>query len=74
MQLVEELLAKLAELDRCPDTRAIVIAARGKAFCAGADIKELAEITSYAQVRCLPCAVCVLCNAAASALVLGSCD
>lgn len=43
--LMDELVASLAELDREKETRAIVIAGRGRAFAAGADISEMAGAT-----------------------------
>ncbi len=39
----EELAAILQGLSRDPGTRVVVIAAEGRGFCAGVDIKELAE-------------------------------
>lgn len=44
--LIAELCGHLENLDRDPAIRVIVLAGRGKAFCAGADVKEMKEETS----------------------------
>ncbi|PAV16911.1 enoyl- hydratase [Pyrrhoderma noxium] len=43
--LIEELLRALKTFDEASDIGAIVLTGRGKAFCAGADIKELRSLT-----------------------------
>lgn len=49
--LMRELVDKLKELDACPNTRATVVTGTGKAFAAGADIKEMHSRSDYATVR-----------------------
>jgi enoyl-CoA hydratase len=44
--LMDELVSTLEELDRDPETRAIVLGGNERAFAAGADIGELAETTA----------------------------
>src|SRR5262245_22661349 len=39
-----ELLAAFLGVSKSPDVRAVVLAGRGKAFCGGADVKELASL------------------------------
>lgn len=48
-QLINELNHALDELERDPDIGCIVLTGSGKAFAAGADIKEMAELT-YPQI------------------------
>ena len=48
-QLVHELMDALEAFDRADDIRAIVITGNEKAFAAGADIKEMAELSSAAM-------------------------
>ncbi|ACA15854.1 Enoyl-CoA hydratase/isomerase [Methylobacterium sp. 4-46] len=43
VQLVEDLTREFARLDREADTRAIVLTGAAPGFCAGSDLKELAE-------------------------------
>jgi enoyl-CoA hydratase/3-hydroxyacyl-CoA dehydrogenase len=47
-KMMEELGRALDELEDDPDIRVIVIKGSGKAFCAGADVKELSELTPVA--------------------------
>lgn len=49
--LVGEIVSKLQELDADDSIRATVLTGSGKAFAAGADIKEMGSRTSYAEVR-----------------------
>ena len=48
-ELLGELAAELDHAERDPDTRAVVITGSRKAFAAGADIKEMADLT-YPQI------------------------
>jgi len=41
-----QLLAALLRISESPDLRAVVLAGRGKAFCGGADVKELSALTA----------------------------
>ena len=41
-----QLLAALLRISESPDARAVVLAGRGKAFCGGADVKELSALTA----------------------------
>jgi enoyl-CoA hydratase/carnithine racemase len=65
--LLEELLAKLKEIEASPGLRVVVLAGNGKSFCGGADINELSKLKkttakSYIEkihaccdaIRCLP--------------------
>jgi len=49
--LMQALLDKLTEFDRDDGLRAAVVTGSGKAFAAGADIKEMNSRTTYAEVR-----------------------
>jgi enoyl-CoA hydratase/carnithine racemase len=49
--LMRELVEKLQELDRDDSIRAAVVTGTGKAFAAGADIKEMGSRAGYAEVR-----------------------
>jgi enoyl-CoA hydratase/carnithine racemase len=49
--LVGEIVRKLQELDADDSIRATVLTGSGKAFAAGADIKEMGSRTTYAEVR-----------------------
>jgi enoyl-CoA hydratase len=42
--LLGQLLAALLRISESPDVRAVVLAGRGKAFCGGADVKELSAL------------------------------
>merc|ERR1719473_762761 len=46
-----EITSKLKELDADPGIRAMVITGQGKAFAAGADIKEMSSRETYAAVH-----------------------
>lgn len=50
-QLLHELVAKLREVDADQELRAAVVTGSGKAFAAGADIKEMHYRTSFSEVR-----------------------
>lgn len=45
--LIQALSQAFAELDADPDVRAIVLAGRGKAFCAGADLNAMKAAASF---------------------------
>jgi enoyl-CoA hydratase/3-hydroxyacyl-CoA dehydrogenase len=47
-KMMEELGRALDELEDDPDIRVIIVKGSGKAFCAGADVKELSELTPVA--------------------------
>jgi len=49
--LMKELVTRLQELDKDDTIRANVITGTGKAFAAGADIKEMSSRENYADVR-----------------------
>jgi enoyl-CoA hydratase/carnithine racemase len=49
--LMKELVARLQELDKDAAVRANIITGSGKAFAAGADIKEMNSRENYADVR-----------------------
>merc|ERR1719410_366668 len=49
--LMTELVGKLKELDRDDSIRAAVVTGTGKAFAAGADIKEMGSRAGYSDVR-----------------------
>lgn len=49
--LMQELVERLQELDKDDSIRAAVITGTGKAFAAGADIKEMGSRVSYPEVR-----------------------
>ncbi len=44
-QLIAEFAGHLAELNRDPEVRILIIKANGRAFCAGADLKERAQMS-----------------------------
>jgi enoyl-CoA hydratase/carnithine racemase len=52
-ELVEDLLDAIKQAERADDIRAVVLAGRGRAFCAGHDLKEdlSGETTSEATLR-----------------------
>lgn len=50
-QLVTELDATLASLNTRAEVRAVVLTGEGKAFCAGADIKEFSRFTEALEFR-----------------------
>src|SRR5262249_45508705 len=43
---LRELEAAFRALAQAPDVRVVVLGGRGKAFCGGADVKELSELTA----------------------------
>jgi enoyl-CoA hydratase/carnithine racemase len=43
-EVLEKLLAAFLGVPKSPDARVVVLAGRGKAFCGGADVKELAAL------------------------------
>ena len=44
-ELYDELVEAVKEADECPDTKVIVLTGSEKSFAAGADIKEMADLT-----------------------------
>ena len=46
-QVIDELYTHFVNFGKDPDIRAIILAARGKLFCAGADINWVERVTSY---------------------------
>ena len=53
-RLVEELGAAAAALEADPSLRAVIVAAEGKAFCAGADLKERQSMNEEDVRRWVP--------------------
>ena len=51
MKLMEELVLTLDELDKDGDVRCIIITGSGKAFAAGADIKEMADASAMEMLQ-----------------------
>merc|ERR1719150_1366508 len=49
--LMTALIQKLTEVDKDDNLRAVVVTGSGKAFAAGADIKEMNSRSTYAEVR-----------------------
>src|SRR5258708_1823117 len=43
-ELLQDLLAKIRELQSSPGLRVVVLAGHGKSFCGGADVAEMAEL------------------------------
>jgi enoyl-CoA hydratase/carnithine racemase len=48
---LEELLRKLSRAGEVPDLRVVVLGGRGKAFCGGADVNELAALDASSAPR-----------------------
>ena len=48
-ELIDELTAAFTRLGADPDVRAIVLAAEGKAFCAGADLNWMRRMADYSR-------------------------
>jgi enoyl-CoA hydratase len=48
---LEELLRKLSRAGEIPDLRVVVLGGRGKAFCGGADVNELAALDASSAPR-----------------------
>jgi methylglutaconyl-CoA hydratase len=46
-QLIGDIAAAFAAIETSPDTRVVVLAARGPAFCAGADLNWMREMAGY---------------------------
>lgn len=53
-RLVEDLAGALGALEADPDLRALIVAAEGKAFCAGADLKERQSMNEEDVRRWVP--------------------
>lgn len=66
-QVMHEVVAALEGLEQDATTRVAVLTGRGKAFAAGADIKEMQTLTQ-AQVRPMP----LLCRVAGAGCCTGS--
>jgi enoyl-CoA hydratase len=49
--VLETLLAKIKEAEGSPGLRVVVLAGNGKAFCGGADVNEMAELTPAAAKK-----------------------
>jgi methylglutaconyl-CoA hydratase len=47
--LVADIAAAFAEVEASPDTRVVVVAARGPAFCAGADLNWMRAMAGYSH-------------------------
>lgn len=56
-QLIAGLTARLRELDHTPDVRAVVLAANGKSFSAGADLNWMQRMARYSEAENLRDAV-----------------
>jgi enoyl-CoA hydratase/carnithine racemase len=65
---MHELVDAVMQLDADSSVRAIIITGRGKAFAAGADIREMAGL-DQAQVRATAAAAALVTAAAAAVLV-----
>lgn len=46
-----EMISALDEIAKDPTLRALVLTGKGKAFCAGGDIKKIGEVPSEAEIR-----------------------
>jgi methylglutaconyl-CoA hydratase len=46
-ELIAEISAAFADIEAASDTRVVVVAARGRAFCAGADLNWMRAMSSY---------------------------
>ena len=46
LQVMHALVGAVRELDAAPDVRALVLTGRGRAFAAGADIREMAQLSA----------------------------
>src|SRR5262245_51287059 len=51
--LIGELQATLESIAANPDVRVVVVAARGRGFCAGHDLKEIRAMRDIAEVEAL---------------------
>jgi methylglutaconyl-CoA hydratase len=47
--LIADIAAAFADVEASPDTRVVVVAARGSAFCAGADLNWMRAMASYSH-------------------------
>jgi len=47
--LIAEISAAFAEIEAAPDTRIVVVAARGPAFCAGADLNWMRSMANFSH-------------------------
>jgi len=48
-ELIAEISAAFADIEAAPDTRVVVVAARGPAFCAGADLNWMRAMANYSH-------------------------
>jgi len=55
VQVMHDMLGAVADLDARPEVKCIVITGAGKAFAAGADIKEMAALTEHEVLGVLAC-------------------
>jgi methylglutaconyl-CoA hydratase len=49
--LIHEISAAFAEVETSPETRVVVVAARGPAFCAGADLKWMRSMANFTHAE-----------------------
>ena len=49
--LIVEISAAFADVEASPDTRVVIIAARGSAFCAGADLNWMRAMANYSHAE-----------------------
>lgn len=50
-ELIADIAQAFADVEASPDTRVVVVAARGKAFCAGADLNYMSVMANYTHAE-----------------------
>ncbi|MEW9673020.1 enoyl-CoA hydratase/isomerase family protein [Ammoniphilus sp. 3BR4] len=51
MPLKEELLSILRSIEKDPDVGVVILAGKGKSFCAGGDVKAMVEMTNPLEIK-----------------------